>query len=202
MKKIILLAGFVCSFFAFAVSAQSSAGWTEKKAQKWFKKKAYLNGLNATPLEAISKLEFAKQYHLSKTWWDKAFAFLRDSNLVTLTIGRHNIDGDNVYALVTEAPSKDYDKTAFEAHKNYTDLHYVITGVEKMGKTPAETLKVDRPYNERGDITYYIGEGKVYTVEQNCFLLFFPGEGHRPNITPGGNKVVKKVVIKIRAVKE
>ena len=30
------------------------------------------------------------------------------------------------------------------------------------------------------------------------FFLFFPGDAHRPNITPGGNKVVKKMVIKIR----
>jgi beta-galactosidase beta subunit len=33
-------------------------------------------------------------------------------------------------------------------------------------------------------------------------FCFSSGEGHRPNITPGGNKVVKKVVIKIRAAKE
>jgi YhcH/YjgK/YiaL family protein len=202
MKKIYLIAALFLSITNLSLSAQSgNSEWTERKAKKWFKKKEYLAGLKATPHAAISKLEFAKQYHLSKTWWDKAFAFLRDSNLVTLTNGRHNIDGDNVYALVTEAPSKDYDKTAFEAHKNFTDIHYVIMGVEKMGKTPAETLKVDRPYNERGDITYYIGDGEVYTIEQNGFLIFFPGEGHRPNITPGGNKVVKKVVIKIRAVK-
>jgi beta-galactosidase beta subunit len=30
-------------------------------------------------------------------------------------------------------------------------------------------------------------------------MVFFPTEAHRPNITPGGNKVVKKTVIKIKA---
>jgi YhcH/YjgK/YiaL family protein len=71
-----------------------------------------------------------------------------------------------------------------------------------MGRTSVESLKVDRPYNERADIAYYIGDGTIYIVPQNGFLLFFPGEAHRPNITPGGNKVVKKVVIKIRMAKE
>ena len=202
MKKNYLIASLFLSFVVFTVSAQSTNdNWTASKSKKWFKKKEYLGGLKATPHEAINKTEFAKQYHLNKTSWDKAFAFLRDTDLQTLTNGRHNIDGDNVYALVTEAPSKDYDKTAFESHKNYIDLQYVITGEEKMGRTPAESLKVDRPYVERNDIAYYIGDGKIYPVPQNSFLLFFPGEAHRPNITPGGNKVVKKVVIKIKAIK-
>jgi YhcH/YjgK/YiaL family protein len=107
-----------------------------------------------------------------------------------------------VYAIVSEAPSKDYDKTAFESHKNYIDLQYVITGEENMGRTRVESLTVDKAYNDKADIAYYKGDGKIYTVPQNSFLLFFPGEAHRPNITPGGNKVVKKVVIKIRVAKE
>jgi len=202
MKKIYLIASFFFSLTALTVSAQTSNGeWKAGKAKKWFKKKEYLGGLKATPHAAINKTEFAKQYHLNKTFWDKAFAFLRDTNLLTLTNGRHNIDGDNVYASVTEAPSKEYDKTAFESHKNYIDLQYVITGEENMGKTSVESLKVDKPYVERNDIAYYTGDGKIYTVPQNSFLLFFPGEAHRPNITPGGNKVIKKVVIKIRAAK-
>ena len=203
MKKIFLVISLLLSIATITVSAQAKNNeWTERKAKKWFKKKAYLNGLKATPHTDINKVEFASQYHLNKVLWDKAFAYLRDTNLLTLTNGRHNIDGDNVYALVTEAPSKDCDKTAFESHKNYIDLQYVISGEEKMGRTSVESLKVDKAYNERADIAYYIGDGKIYTVQQNGFLLFFPGEAHRPNITPGGNKVVKKVVIKIKAAKE
>jgi len=203
MKKIFLVASLLFSLIALSLSAQSqNRQWTERKAKKWFMKKEYLNGLKAVPHAAINKLEFARQYHLNKAIWDKAFAFLKDTNLLTLKNGRQNIDGDNVYAIVSEAPSKDYDKTAFESHKNYIDLQYVITGEENMGRTPVESLKVDKAYNERADIAYYTGDGKIYTVAQNSFLLFFPGEAHRPNITPGGNKVVKKVVIKIRAAKE
>jgi YhcH/YjgK/YiaL family protein len=203
MKKFAVLAGLLLSLVAVSLSVYSQTSeWTERKAKKWFKKKEYLNGLKAVPHAAINKVEFARQYHLNKIFWDKAFAFLRDTNLVTLRSGRHTIDGDNVYAIVSEAPSKDYDKTAFESHKNYIDLQYVITGEENMGRTPVESLTVDKAFNDKADIAYYKGDGKIYTVPQNSFLLFFPGEAHRPNITPGGNKVVKKVVIKIRVAKE
>jgi YhcH/YjgK/YiaL family protein len=202
MRSIIFCAilFFFCS--AASISAQEKNSWTEKKAKTWFKKKQYLGGLVANPHPEINKVKFAQQYHLNKTYWDKAFAFLKDTDLQTLTVGRHVIDGDNVFAIVQEAPTKDYDKTAFESHLNYIDLQYVIKGEEMMGRTPVDSVKVDKPYNEKADIAYYTGDGKIFTVKENSFLLFFPGEAHRPNITPGGNKVVKKVVIKIKVAKQ
>ncbi len=187
-------------FVSLAVSAQST-DWTEKKADKWFKKKEYLNGLAATPHESIDKVQFAQQYHANKDVWDKAFAFLKDTDLTALTNGRHEIDGANAFALVSEGPTKDYDKTAFESHIHYIDLQFVISGEEKMGKAPLASVKLDKEYNEKNDIMFYTGDGEIHLVPQNTFMLFFPSDAHRPSITPGGNKVVKKVVIKIQVVK-
>lgn len=200
MKRIFLIASLLLFFSINHVSAQSKSDWSAHKAKKWMKKKEWLNGLSITPHSSIDKVQFAKQYHLNQAAWDKAFAYLKNTDLKTLSNGRHVIDGDNVYAIVTEAPTKDYDKTAFESHRKYIDLQYVITGEENMAKTPVASVTVNKPYDETADIAYYTGEGKVYTVPAGTFMLFFPGEAHRPNITPGGNKVVKKIVIKIKAV--
>lgn len=120
----------------------------------------------------------------------------------TLATGRYGIDGNNVYVIVTEAPTKDYDKTAFESHRKYIDLQYVITGKENMGKASLASVTVNKPYDEAADIAYYAGEGKIYTLPAGTFMLFFPTDAHRPNITPGGNKVVKKIVIKINVIAE
>lgn len=188
-------------FTATTLTGQSTH-WTKGKAEKWFRKKEYLKGLSATPHEAIDKVQFAQQYHLNKDLWDKAFSFLKETDLSTLATGRHVIDGDNVFGLVSEAPTKDYDKTAFESHKNYIDLQFVISGEENMARAPLKDVTLDKPYNEKSDIMFYVGEGKIHTVTQNSFLIFFPSDAHRPNITPGGNKVVKKIVIKIRVAKE
>ena len=201
MKKK-LITSFLFLFVGLTLSAQSTTTWTEKKATKWFKKKEYLNGFAGIPLDGIDKVQFAQHYEANKALWDKAFEYLKNTNLQGAATGRVPIDGDNVYAVITEVPTKDYDKTAFESHRNYIDLHYMIAGEEKMSKTPWAPLPIDRPYNERGDITYYAGgEGPIYTVPQNSFMIFFPSDGHRANITPGGNKVVKKVVVKIRFAK-
>jgi len=199
MKRIFLIASLLFSFSLGIFAQSGNNNWSEKKAKKWFKKKEYLGGLAATPHSSINKAEFAKQYHLNQSAWDKAFAYLKNTDLKTLSNGRHVIDGENVYAIVTEAPSKDYDKTAFESHRRYIDLQFVITGEENMAKAPLPSVTVNKPYDEKADIAYYTGEGKIYTVPANTFMLFFPSEAHRPNITPGGNKVVKKIVIKIKA---
>ena len=203
MKKIFLLATILLSLALSNLSAQTNTSdWSAHKTKKWFKKKEWLNGLKITPHSSIDQALFAKQYHLNQATWDKAFAYLKNTDLKTLSNGRHVIDSDNVYAIVTEAPTKDYDKTAFESHRKYIDLQYVITGEEKMAKTPVTSVVVNKPYDEKADIAYYTGEGKIYTVPAKTFMLFFPGEAHRPNITPGGNKVVKKIVIKIKAAPE
>jgi YhcH/YjgK/YiaL family protein len=193
-------------FFSFAQQHQypprKKVAGRRKKPKPGLRKNNISVDWLANPHPEINKVKFAQQYHLNKTYWDKAFAFLKDTDLQTLTVGRHVIDGDNVFAIVQEAPTKDYDKTAFESHLNYIDLQYVIRGEEMMGRTSVDSVKVDKPYNEKADIAYYTGDGKIFTVKENSFLLFFPGEAHRPNITPGGNKVVKKVVIKIKVVKQ
>ena len=203
MKQFFLVAIMLFSFGFSTLSAQSTtSNWSTHKAKKWFKKKEWLNGLAITPHSSIDKLQFAKQYQLNKAVWDKAFAYLKTTDLKTLANGRHVIDGENVYGIVTQAPTKDYDKTAFESHRKYIDLQYVITGEEKMAKAPVTSVTVSKPYEAAADIAYYSGEGKIYTVPAASFMLFFPTEAHRPNITPGGNKVVKKIVIKIKAVPE
>src|SRR4051812_16551683 len=125
MKKI-LIAGLLFSFAALTLCAQSKQNWTEKKAAKWFKKKEYLNGFAGIPMEGMDKVQFAQQYEVNKAFWDKAFDYLKNTNLQAATLGRVAVDGDNVYAVITEVPTKDYDKTAFEAHRNYIDLHYMI----------------------------------------------------------------------------
>jgi YhcH/YjgK/YiaL family protein len=203
MNRIFLIAILLFSFGLGHISAQSTNNdWSKHKAEKWFKKKEWLNSLSITRHSSIDKVQFAKQYHLNKASWDKAFAYLKNTDLRALANGRHVIDGNNVYAIVTEAPTKDYDKTAFESHRKYIDLQYVITGEEKMAKAPLASVTVNKPYDEAADIAYYTGEGKIYTVPAGTFMLFFPTEAHRPNITPGGNKVVKKIVIKVNVANE
>jgi biofilm protein TabA len=202
MKKAFVLYCLLLMASVLQVNAHtvSDSTITKAKAAKWFKKKEWLNGVSLAPHKSINKQEFARQYEINKAYWDKAFAFLKEHDLQTLAKGKYPIDGDNVFASVTEDPSKDFDKTNWESHRKYIDVQCVITGEEKMGKWPvAEVTSITKPYDEVKDLANYTAPGKFYIIPAGSFIIFFPGEAHRPNITPGGNKVVKKIVIKVRA---
>lgn len=202
MKKVFVLFSFLFVIVGLHAQTQAKADTTITKAQanKWFKKKEWLNGVALTPHKSINKQEFARQYRINKEYWDKAFAFLKEHDLKTITKGKYPIDGTNVFATVTEDPSKDFDKTNWESHRKYIDVQIVLEGEEKMGKWPVDKVtSVTKPYDEAKDVANYTAPGKFYIIPAGTFIIFFPGEAHRPNITPGGNKVVKKLVIKVRA---
>jgi YhcH/YjgK/YiaL family protein len=195
-NKLVLL---LLVIFSSTTHLMAQGGMSKAEADKWFDKKAWLGGAPLTPSEGINKEEFARQYKINKVYWDKAFAFLKVHDLKTIATGKYPIDSTNVFATVTEDPSKDFDKTQWESHRKYVDLQCVISGEEKMGKYPVAKATVTKPYDVTKDVANYSAEGNFYIVPAGSFIIFFPLDAHRPNITPGGNKVVKKIVIKIRA---
>jgi YhcH/YjgK/YiaL family protein len=102
--------------------------------------------------------------------------------------------------MVTEGPTKDFDKSAWESHRNYIDLHYVIKGKEKIGAASVATATVTNPYDASKDIANYNTEGKFYVAEPGEFFLFFPSDAHRPGIKTDGSDSDKKLVIKIKYI--
>lgn len=202
MRKSLIIPVMICISSSFTINLYSQPAsdktWTKQEVKKWFKQKAWLNGLSLTPHKTINQAEFARQYQLNKIYWDKAFTFLKEHNLQTLEKGKYPIDGDNVFASVTEDPSKDFDKTNWESHRKYIDLQCIIAGEEKMGVYPVAKATVSKEYDEKKDVANYSAGGKFYVGTAGTFFIFFPSDAHRPNITPGGNKIVKKIVIKVR----
>lgn len=197
-KNIMLLILF--SLTAAGASAQQQE-ITAKSAKTWVKSRVWGNGLKLKLNSSTNDVEFAKQYAANKAAWDKAFEFLRERNLEQIEPGKYPIDGDNVYAMITEGPSKEFEQAAWESHQNYIDIQYVIKGKEKIGVAPIESLMITKPYDPEKDFANYSGEGKYYTATPDEFFLFFPSDGHRPNIKVDGYDKVKKLVIKVREIK-
>jgi len=199
MKKKLLFSLFVFIFSGFYLQTKAQSTASKKENEKWFKKQEWLGGLKLQPHSSVNVQEFARQYHANKKYWDEAFAFLKNNDLTKLAPGKYPIDGDNVYAYVTDDSTKDYDKSKWESHRKYIDLHYVISGEEKIGVAPVADVRVTEPYNAEKDIAHYRGAGKLFVAKPGTFFIFFPGTAHRPNITTGGNKPDQKIVIKIKS---
>lgn len=200
MKKTFISAAilFAAALTTYKASAQAKTEWTEAKAEKWFKEHKYLDGLKLVPAASTNKIEFAKQYEANKALWDKAFAYLKNTDLDKLPVGKYPIDGDNLFASVTDNPTKLYENTAWESHRKYIDLQYVIQGAEKIGATPVATATITDPYVEAKDVAHYAAEGTQYEARPGTFYLFFPPDAHRPNIKVDGIEHDKKIVLKIK----
>jgi YhcH/YjgK/YiaL family protein len=147
----------------------------------------------------LDQLQHADSYFCLGERFAKGFAFLRRGGLGELPAGRHEIDGDEVYALVMEVDLKPMEEGLWEAHRRYADIQYVVSGTERMGITDISTLKTSKPYDAKGDAELFVGSGQSVLVAAGCFAVFLPQDGHMPGLRPGTEAAkVKKVVVKVR----
>jgi len=190
--------------FAFAIFAASLTCQAQQPAKavsktaitKWINKKDWANGLQLALHSSVNTDSFYKAYHTNKKLWDAAFTFLKDQNLDDILPGKYPILGEQVFASVTEAPSKNKEDVKWESHKNYVDLQYIIKGKEMIGVADTSKATITKPYTV--DVINYDAEGTYYTAEPGKFFLFFPNNAHRPLIKVEGYDIVKKIVIKIQ----
>ncbi|MFI5162849.1 MAG: YhcH/YjgK/YiaL family protein [Sphingobacteriales bacterium] len=189
-------------FITMANAGFAQQKWTDASAKTWTKSRQWAGDSKIKLNTSTNYLEFARQYESNKTWWVKAFAFLNDPKMDTLKPGKYAIDGDNVYATITDAPSKTFEQSAWESHRNYIDLQYVVHGKEKIGVAPVASATVIKPYDAGRDAANYTADGKFFIASPKEVFLFFPGDAHRPNIKVDGYDTVKKLVIKIRYTTE
>jgi biofilm protein TabA len=180
--------------------AQTNNLMTEKETTQWFDKGEWLDALKLKPHQSINKTEFAKQYQAHRERWDQAFAYLKNTDLENLKPGTYKIDGENVFAIVAENKKKDYEETKWESHLKYQDIQIVIKGKEKIGVTNISTLTITEPYEDAKDVMFYSGAGKgeIHLAEPGTFFIFFPNDGHRPDIKVDGYETDKKIVIKVK----
>jgi YhcH/YjgK/YiaL family protein len=202
MKKSFLILVIFSGIIAMngCKSATDPSKWSTAETEKWFEKHEWLNGWNVTPDASINKKELAAYYFKNKERWDKAFAFLKTSDLEKLEPKRYNIDGDNLYATISEAMTKNEEDTKFEAHRKYIDIQHVILGAEQMSITPmADKQDEVAAYDPAKDVEFMTVKGtSSYEATPDKFFIFFPSDIHRPSVKIGENKMVRKVVVKLR----
>jgi len=126
----------------------------------------------------------------------KAFAYLETVTADNLPGSRFEIDGSAIYAFSSQSETKPAAEKKLEAHRNYLDIQYVLSGTEAMGYIPVEGLPEKAPY--KPDVVYYDTDADVLIpAEAGTFMIFFPQDAHRPGCTWKEISQVTKVVVKI-----
>lgn len=125
-----------------------------------------------------------------------AFKFLCETDLNTLPIGRTEIDGDHLYALVQEYSTRPLEEGKWEAHRRYADVQYVQHGQERMGFANLAVMTADEYLPEK-DFLSLSGEGNFVNVFAGAFVVFFPQDAHMPCLCVKTPQPVRKVVLKL-----
>ena len=141
-----------------------------------------------------------RQYSAISPRFVKAFAFLHRMTSQT-PVGRHEIAGDDVFALVQQHSTKPAHENQYEVHRKYIDVQYVQRGREIIYWAPLPLLtRETMPFDVKKDAALYglIPEGMPIQVRESQFAILFPEDGHIPSCAWDEPAEVFKVVVKVR----
>lgn len=114
----------------------------------------------------------------------KALEYLRDTDMMSVPLGRHDLDGDLMFVNVMDMTTHPFDGSYPEVHKKYIDLMYWPEGGEKIGVAPylgTEPIHEAHPENDISLLEAVENES-ILTAPAGFFGLFFPWDAHRPGL--------------------
>ena len=106
-------------------------------------------------------------------------------------LGKHAIDGDNLFYLISEDTTEPQAARRAEYHARYLDIQMTFS-----------TLPPGEPQTDwlaEKDIAF-LAEGqqeKTVILNEGDFVVFYPGEVHKPLCAVGAPAKVRKAVVKM-----
>lgn len=144
----------------------------------------------------VDRLGQSDQYNGLHPRLVRALEFLRREDLMALPLGRIELEGDLLFALVQEYTTKDAAQCRWEAHRKYHDVQFVARGVERIGVCHIDFMQVEQPHDAERDVAFFRGEGDFITLRAGSFAIFAPQDVHLPCTVAGQPELVRKIVIK------
>jgi biofilm protein TabA len=140
----------------------------------------------------------ASEYAFANPLLKKGLDFLRSPQAASMQVGKIELEGDRLFAMMQEYPTKQEKDCFWEAHRKYIDIQFIVAGVEDIGYAPLASLKVIEPYDAAKDFMKLSGDGTVLRISAGMFAIFFPHDAHKPCMAPSGQSApVKKIVVKV-----
>ncbi|MDP1864357.1 MAG: YhcH/YjgK/YiaL family protein [Thiobacillus sp.] len=126
----------------------------------------------------------------------RAFAFLRDTDLMAREPGVHAVQGEQIFAIAEACAGRTRMDAKLECHRRYIDIQLVLEGIDEMGWKPlAECVEPATEYDAERDIRFFNDAPASWiATPPGSFCLFFPDDAHAPLVSTG---LIHKVVVKI-----
>jgi biofilm protein TabA len=150
------------------------------------------------------------------------------TDFTKLPDGKYELDGPRMFAIVQRYRPKPLMEIAWESHRKYIDVQYIVTGAEWMGFVSLDKrLPIKQDYEPERDVVFYevqcgvdplvpkgdspifvdtkietVPKADLFTVSAGSFVVFAPHDVHAPALAvdnPHAVGEVLKVVVKIEA---
>ena len=134
----------------------------------------------------------------------RAMAYLRDTDLGKLSDGRYEVEGSDIFVIISSYKTDKAESCILEAHFKYIDIQYLISGEElvyhsQIGAPFHKTVEK----NVKKDMVIFEGsieDENKYHLKAGQLMVFFPWDAHRTRCNAGRTACkVRKAVIKVRS---
>ena len=129
---------------------------------------------------------------------EKALTYLQTTDFNSMEVGKYEIDGKEIYAIVKLLDTQKPDPCHWEAHHKYIDIHYVFDGIEDLGYVNLLEVEKIGDYDKDEDIYFLQGHGNMLNCKPGMFIIFGTEDAHMPAITQDQPQTVRKVVVKVK----
>ena len=137
----------------------------------------------------FAKLNGGENYSVYPAAIQKAIDYLKNTNVMELPLGRHDIDGDKIFLNIMDMTTHGFEGSHPEIHEKYADLFYWPEGGEKIGVSA---------YTGKEAFLESAVDESFLIAREGFFAVFFPWDAHRPALMLGDAPATsRKCVIKI-----
>ena len=149
----------------------------------------------------IDKIENIDIYKSLGSNFAKAFDILKEMDFEALESGKHEVDGDNLFFMVARYDTLPIQDCILEAHKDYVDIQYLVSGEEIFGYCPiSDELTTTQPYKAEDDCALYAINDSDLRIhfKPGMVIVAFPEDAHMPCAAVSAPESVLKVVFKVK----
>ena len=147
-------------------------------------------------LDNIKNIEIYKG--LGKNF-ETAINWILKEDVSNLEPGKYEVDGTEVFAMIQTYETLPLEQTKAEAHIEYADIHYIISGCERFGYEHIDTATPTGEAVAPGvDFVFYGQVKEYFDLHPGAFTIVWPQDIHTPKCMVDGPSEVTKVVMKVK----
>ncbi len=147
----------------------------------------------------IDHIHAASKYANLNPLFKKAFEFINKTDLESISVGHHEIEGKDLRVIVAEehGVTESASLSEFECHNQHIDIQFCISGIERFGWKPRNTCVLPLgEYNFEKDVLLYNDKPDMFfTLKENQFVILYPEDVHAPMISDG---MIRKLIFKVK----